>query len=104
MTGGVIVVLGHVGRNLAAGMSGGTLYLYDPLGHVHDHLSAGVYEIDPLEYEDDEHLLSLLERYREETGSKKAAGLLANWRNERMNFVRIETSEYQRIRDELRNG
>jgi glutamate synthase domain-containing protein 3 len=71
---------------------------------VHDHLSAGVYEIDPLEYEDDEHLLSLLERYREETGSKKAAGLLANWRNERMNFVRIETSEYQRIRDELRNG
>jgi glutamate synthase domain-containing protein 3 len=30
MTGGVVVILGDVGRNLAAGMSGGTLYLYDP--------------------------------------------------------------------------
>jgi glutamate synthase (NADPH/NADH) large chain len=104
MTGGVIVVLGNVGRNLAAGMSGGTLYLYDPLGEVHDHLSAGVYEIDPLEYDDDERLLSLLERFVHETDSEKAALLLANWRSERMNFVRIETSEYQRIRDELRNG
>jgi glutamate synthase domain-containing protein 3 len=25
-----VVILGDVGRNLAAGMSGGTLYLYDP--------------------------------------------------------------------------
>jgi glutamate synthase (NADPH/NADH) large chain len=104
MTGGVIVVLGDVGRNLAAGMSGGTLYLYDPEQRVHDHLSAGVYEIDPLEYEDDEYLVELLTRYRDETASKKATTLLDNWRSERMNFVRIETSEYQRIRDELRGG
>jgi len=56
MTGGVVVILGAVGRNLAAGMSGGTLYLYDPDQSVYDHLSAGVYEIDPLEYEDDERV------------------------------------------------
>ena len=30
MTGGVVVVLGPVGRNFAAGMSGGTAYVYDP--------------------------------------------------------------------------
>jgi glutamate synthase (NADPH/NADH) large chain len=104
MTGGVVVILGDVGRNLAAGMSGGTLYLHDPDGRVHDHLSAGVYEIDPLEFEDDERLHGLLERYRDETDSKKAWSILENWREERMNFVRIETSEYQRVRDELRNG
>jgi glutamate synthase (NADPH/NADH) large chain len=104
MTGGVVVVLGNVGRNLAAGMSGGTLYLHDPEGRVHDHLSAGVYEIDPLEYEDDEKLLTLLERYRDETASKKAGEIVEDWRTERMRFVRIETSEYQRVRDELRNG
>jgi glutamate synthase (NADPH/NADH) large chain len=104
MTGGVVVVLGNVGRNLAAGMSGGTLYLYDPDRMVHDHLSAGVYEIDPLEFDDDEHLVALLERYRDETDSKKAQFLLENWRQARMDFVRIETSEYQRVRDELRNG
>ena len=104
MTGGVIVILGGVGRNLAAGMSGGTLYLYDPELSVHDHLSAGVYEIDPLEGSDDERLLSLLTRFTHETGSKKAARILENWRAEKMNFVRIETSEYQRIRDEIKNG
>jgi glutamate synthase (NADPH/NADH) large chain len=104
MTGGVVVVLGDVGRNLAAGMSGGTLYLYDPRDEVHDHLAAGVYEIDPLEYEDEQYLVALLERFVAETGSAKATAILANWREERMSFVRIETSEYQRVRDELRNG
>ena len=104
MTGGTVVILGGIGRNLAAGMSGGTLYLYDPQSRVHDHLSAGVYEIDPLELDDDERLHELVTRFQAETGSQKAARLLQNWRVERMNFVRIETSEYQRIRDEARGG
>ena len=104
MTGGVLVVLGDVGRNLAAGMSGGTLYLYDPESRVHDHLSAGVYEIDPLELDDDDLLHALLERFEEETGSVVARRITQNWREERMNFIRIETSEYQRARDETRNG
>jgi glutamate synthase (NADPH/NADH) large chain len=104
MTGGVVVILGDVGRNLAAGMSGGTLYLYDPDQKIYDHLAAGVYEIDPLEHEDDEKLLALLTRFRDETGSKKAAAMLQSWREARMVFVRVETSEYQRMRDELRNG
>jgi glutamate synthase (NADPH/NADH) large chain len=104
MTGGVVVILGEVGRNLAAGMSGGTLYLYDPDQKIYDHLSAGVYEIDPLEYADDEKLLGLLERFRDETGSQKANAILQSWREARMVFVRVETSEYQRMRDEFRNG
>ena len=104
MTGGVVVILGDVGRNLAAGMSGGTLYLYDPDQKVYDHLSAGVYEIDPLEFDDDQRLHELLARFRDETGSTRADSILEHWRNERMHFVRIETSEYQRIRDETRNG
>ena len=32
MTNGVIVALGDVGRNVAAGMSGGILYLYSEAG------------------------------------------------------------------------
>jgi len=104
MTGGVVAILGDIGRNLAAGMSGGTIYLYDPKKKIHDHLSAGVYEIDPLEFEDDAKLLDIITRFESETGSKKAKSILSDWRNARMDFVRIETSEYQRVRDELRNG
>ncbi len=102
MTGGVVVILGSVGRNLAAGMSGGTLYLYDPDERVYDHLSAGVYEIDPLEADDEERLRGLLERFADETRSGLAHDLLADWRRARMHFVRIESSEYQRVRENLR--
>ncbi|HET8990378.1 MAG TPA: glutamate synthase large subunit [Acidimicrobiales bacterium] len=104
MTGGVVVILGPTGRNLAAGMSGGTLYLYDPEGTIHDHLAAGVYELDPLEADDDALVHALLERYRAETGSTLAAGLLDRWRCARQAFVRVETSEYQRARDGARGG
>jgi len=104
MTGGTVVILGGVGRNLAAGMSGGTLFLYDPNNEVYDHLSAGVYEIDPLEFEDEERLREIVERFAAETHSARAAALLSDWRTARMQFVRIETSEYQRVREELRNG
>ncbi len=46
MTGGVVVILGHTGRNFAAGMSGGIAYVYDPEGNFakplqHGHGRAG---------------------------------------------------------------
>ncbi len=104
MTGGAVVILGRTGRNLCAGMSGGTVYLYDPEEQVHDHLSAGVYEIELLEADDDERLRALLGRFAAETGSARALRLLEDWRRERMQFVRIETSEYQRLRDEAKGG
>jgi len=104
MTGGTVVILGQTGRNLAAGMSGGTLYLYDPQNHVYDALSAGVYEVDPLEVHDDELLKGLVTRFRDQTNSRLAERLLNDWRSTRMSFVRIETSEYQKAREELRNG
>ena len=56
------------------------------------------------EFDDDERLHDLLVRYRTETDSMRAWTILEHWREERMRFVRIETSEYQRVRDELRNG
>jgi glutamate synthase (NADPH/NADH) large chain len=104
MTGGVVVILGDVGRNLCAGMSGGTLYLYDPTASVHHHLSGGVYEVDPLESADDVRLRQLLERYLLETESQRVRELLSNWRCERMNFVKVETSEYQRVREKMTSG
>ena len=104
MTGGTVVILGRVGRNLAAGMSGGTLYLYDPHETIHEHLSNGVYEIDPLDARDDDLLLALLTRFVKETDSVLAARLVQEWRHERMNMVRVETSEYQRAREETRRG
>ena len=105
MTGGIVVILGAVGRNLAAGMSGGTLFLYDRAperlrppqrGRLRDR-SPGVRR---------RRATARVARVAslDETGSRVAATILGDWRAQRMHFVRIETSEYQRVRDELRNG
>jgi glutamate synthase (NADPH/NADH) large chain len=67
MTGGKVVVLGPVGRNFAAGMSGGIAYLYDPNSLVSSVLSSGDFDIDVLELDDETFLRGLLHRFVSET-------------------------------------
>ena len=71
MTGGVVSCSAD-GRNLAAGMSGGNAYLYDPDKGVHD-ASAPVVEIDPLD-DGRPGVVATARRFRDETGSERAAG------------------------------
>jgi glutamate synthase (NADPH/NADH) large chain len=104
MTGGTVAVLGPIGRNFAAGMSGGTAYLYDPDGLLGGRLSAGDFEVDPLEYDDDQLLAGLLSRYAAATGSARARELLAHWPRARMDFVRIQSGEYRRALERLERG
>jgi glutamate synthase (NADPH/NADH) large chain len=100
MTGGTVVILGPVGRNVAAGMSGGTAYLYDPTHTLSGRLSAGEFDLDLLEYDDDEFLRHLLTRYEDATHSTLAGKLLASWTQTRMEFVKIQSSEYRRALDQ----
>jgi glutamate synthase (NADPH/NADH) large chain len=96
MTGGVVVVLGPTGRNVAAGMSGGSAYFYDPDQQLTTNLSAGLFDVDPLEYNDDQFLQNLLARFAAATGSVLAKAMIANWASERMNFVRVQSVEYRK--------
>ena len=96
MTGGVVVVLGTTGRNVAAGMSGGSAYFYDPDDQLTTNLSAGLFDVDPLELEDDEYLKALLERFATETGSELASRLIESWSEARMSFVRVQSVEYRK--------
>ena len=76
MTGGRVAVLGPVGRNFAAGMSGGIAYLLDPdPGMVNTEMA----DLDPLGAEDAEFLRDLVRRHLAETGSAVAARLLDDW-------------------------
>ena len=76
MTGGTVVVLGQIGRNFAAGMSGGIAYLLDPdPGRVNTQMV----DLEPLDAGDGALLHRLVERHRAETGSAvagRAAGRL----------------------------
>ncbi|OHV36144.1 glutamate synthase subunit alpha [Pseudofrankia sp. EUN1h] len=94
MTGGTVAVLGPIGRNFAAGMSGGVAYLYAP---VSARINTEMVDVEPLDAEDRAQLVSLLTRHRRETGSTVAARLLADWEDEQEKFVKVMPRDYKRV-------
>jgi glutamate synthase (NADPH/NADH) large chain len=90
MTGGVAVILGEIGANFAAGMTGGMAYLYDPDGTSSALMNHETIVTCPVTVD---HWLgeleSLLERHLEETGSQKAAEILQHWDTEKAHFLQI---------------
>jgi glutamate synthase (NADPH) large chain len=94
MTGGRVAVLGPVGRNFAAGMSGGIAYLLDlDPGCVNVEMA----DLDPLDEEDAVFLQYLVERHRAETGSAVAAALLADWASALGRFRKVMPKDYKRV-------
>jgi glutamate synthase domain-containing protein 3 len=100
MTGGTVVVLGPVGRNFAAGMSGGVAYVWDPETRLDACCSSGAQvSLEPVD--DDGDLHALVQRHFELTGSKRAEALLEDWTKARREFVLVMPHEYRRALSEL---
>ena len=90
MTGGVAVILGQIGANFGAGMSGGMAYLYDPDGLSHDLMNHETLVTCPVTVPHWEaELKGLIERHATETGSLKATEILRHWDKERGNFLQV---------------
>jgi glutamate synthase (NADPH) large chain len=94
MTGGRVAVLGPVGRNFAAGMSGGIAYLLDPDPRM---VNVEMADLDPLDAEDAGFLRDLVQRHLAETGSAVAASLLADWTPALGRFVKVMPKDYKRV-------
>uniref|UniRef100_UPI00404B3C37 glutamate synthase large subunit n=1 Tax=Cyanobium sp. TaxID=2164130 RepID=UPI00404B3C37 len=87
MTGGVVVVLGSTGRNVAAGMTGGVAFLLDESGGLAERVNPEIVAICELTTPEQEALLKpLLEAHLQATGSAKAAEILADWEGWRGRF------------------
>jgi glutamate synthase (NADPH/NADH) large chain/glutamate synthase (ferredoxin) len=90
MTGGVAVVLGKIGANFGAGMTGGMAYVYDPKGIAEDFMNGETVLTCAVAHPHWEgQLRSLIERHAAETGSRHAARILADWATERVNFLQV---------------
>lgn len=100
MTGGAVVVLGPVGPNFAAGMSGGEAYLLvtdEPLEH---RLNTAMVRTEDVSDERDRALLTrLLENHAAMTGSERARSLLAEGSELARRFVKIVPQEYAAVLD-----
>ncbi|MFL5929666.1 MAG: glutamate synthase-related protein, partial [Gaiellaceae bacterium] len=89
MTGGTVVVLGPVGLNLGAGMSGGVVYVYDRDLRLPLRLNEQLVSAERIDGLGPEELIGLLERHLRYTGSQRAAALLDAWDGEVGWFWRV---------------
>ncbi|MGI9080477.1 MAG: glutamate synthase subunit alpha, partial [Acidimicrobiales bacterium] len=79
MTGGTVVILGPVGYNLGAGMTGGQVFVWDPDALLATRLNPALVEAARPDAELVDELRWLIERHHELTRSPRAAALLADW-------------------------
>jgi len=100
MTGGVAVVLGPVGANFGAGMTGGVAYVWDAAAlesgdDAGEAIVAGAapwsdqISAEPLDQRDEEAVRAIVGRHLEATGSRRAAALLASWDTTAREFVKL---------------
>jgi len=90
MTGGVVVSLGNVGRNVGAGMTGGIGYFYDPDDQFTERLNMEIVKSQRLvSNEGEAQLKTMIERHFQKTGSEKAEAILSNWEDEVGNFWQV---------------
>jgi glutamate synthase (NADPH/NADH) large chain len=97
MTGGRVAILGPTGRNVAAGMSGGTAYVLDlDVSKV----NAEMVDLEPLDEGDHETLRQMLAEHARETGSPLAqalvdsAGLTTDWA---ARFTKVMPRDYKKV-------
>ncbi len=98
MTGGAVVILGQTGKNLAAGMSGGVAYVYDPNHDLYMRLNkqlVNTYEVTGKA--DKEVLEELLNKHYTYTDSDVAKKILSNLDEELSNFKKIVPKDYEKI-------
>ncbi|UOQ47704.1 glutamate synthase large subunit [Gracilibacillus caseinilyticus] len=97
MTGGRVVILGNVGKNFAAGMSGGVAYVkpdnMDQFKHLcNDELVQFEEVSDELEIAE---LKEMITNHYEYTNSDKAAVTLQNWDAELSKIVKVIPTDYK---------
>lgn len=90
MTGGVVIMLGKVGRNVGAGMTGGIGYFYDAEGSFEENVNYEIVKVQRVvTAEGEAQLKHMIERHYEVTGSEKAEELLNNWDEEIGKFWQV---------------
>jgi glutamate synthase (NADPH/NADH) large chain len=133
MTGGIVIVLGQVGRNFAAGMSGGIAYVLDEEGNFEQRCNLAMVELEPLPADDEtmeklshqggdlethgrvdimrdmtqhdaERLRQLIEQHAHYTNSDRARMILDNWEIYQPRFVKVMPVDYRRALEEMQTA
>ena len=101
MTGGRVVVLGQTGRNFAAGMSGGVVYVWNRDGNFDYFCNMEMVELSLIEeasYRKELH--ELIRQHYLYTGSKLARTMLDDWPRYADQFIQVVPIEYKKVLQE----
>ena len=95
MTGGEVLVLGKIGRNFAAGMSGGYAYILDC---DERYVNTGLVELRPANTEAGlKRIKELVEQHVLHTNSAKGRHILENWNNFVNRFTKVVPVAYEEM-------
>jgi glutamate synthase (ferredoxin) len=96
MTGGRVVILGETGKNFAAGLSGGIVYVLDERHELYTRLNkSGLVMTTLSEPQDIQELEELLREHVEATGSEKGRRILEHF--DASAFKKITARDYERM-------
>jgi glutamate synthase domain-containing protein 3 len=97
MTRGQVVVIGPVGRNFAAGMSGGVAFVLDETGVFPGLCNRESVDLEAVtDAEDIHNLRQLIEEHVKFTGSERGRYVLERWSDMLPKFVKVMPVEYRR--------
>jgi glutamate synthase (ferredoxin) len=89
MTGGWVVILGPVGTNIGAGMTGGQAFVYDPSGTVPERVNTELVTVARANADQLEIVRDFVETHEAYTGSKKARSILNDWEQASGDFFAV---------------
>jgi hypothetical protein len=98
MTGGRAVILGEVGKNFAAGMSGGIAYVLDEHHTLYTKINKALVEMSEISEDADKNeLRQILQDYEQATGSSKAKAILQDFDKYVESFKKIIPTDYRHM-------
>ena len=90
MTGGTVVILGRVGRNFGAGMTGGAAFVLDVDRSLSVNCNRKTVAVERLARQEDLALVhKICRQHRDATGSVRAGEILKDWKTCRHLFRKV---------------
>jgi glutamate synthase (NADPH) large chain len=94
MTGGTVVILGGVGRNFGAGMSGGVAFVWDTKSRLGQRCNLDLVSLEPIGASDESALRALVTEHLHRTDSAAARRVLHNWPDALAGFTKVIPTGY----------
>ena len=102
MTGGNVLILGEIGRNFGAGMSGGVAYILKTPKFSVKNFNMEMINFEEIDNQDFDLIYNLLKNHYSNTASKIAEEIISNWDSKKESFLKIMPIEYKAALEKLK--